>query len=143
MKSGGQEGSYLLDKKHTDKVILLTGLVNRDSAKSAQQDVVQQVVVQHSVRSESHDVLIISEEWRCGNWVNRPIAALKISCQGDATHLDGRHDLGSLLLVQRQDPVQNGNLVIPQRFGTFPMELQEGLQFGLSEAAERKTRRRD
>jgi hypothetical protein len=76
MRSTGEKWSYLLDKEHTDKVVLLAGLVNRDSAESAQQDVVQQVVVQHSVRSEGHDVLIISEECRYGNWVNRPIAAL-------------------------------------------------------------------
>lgn len=62
MRLTGGKGSYLLDKQHTDKVILLTGLVNRDSTKSAQQDVVQQVVVQYPVRSEGHDVLFAREE---------------------------------------------------------------------------------
>jgi hypothetical protein len=45
MRSTGEKWSYLLDKEHTDKVVLLAGLVNRDSAESAQQDVVQQVVI--------------------------------------------------------------------------------------------------
>lgn len=50
--------------------------------------------------------------------------------------LDVRHDFGRFTIVEREHAVENCDLVVPQGFFAFPMELEEGLEFGFFEAEE-------
>lgn len=46
------------------------------------------------------------------------------------TYLDRRHDTIDLLLIQTQHPIQDGYLIVPQRFLPLSVELQESLELG-------------
>lgn len=54
--------------------------------------------------------------------------------QKRCTYIHPRHNLRSLLIIQTQHPIQNSNLIVPQRFLPFTVELKEGLEFGFAEA---------
>jgi hypothetical protein len=48
----------LFDKQHSNKVVLLTGFVNGDSTESAQEDVVQSLMVEPLISRKGQDVLL-------------------------------------------------------------------------------------
>lgn len=53
----------------------------------------------------------------------------------DKTVLERGHDLLDMAVVERQDTVQNGDLIVAERLLALAVELEEALELGLLVAA--------
>jgi hypothetical protein len=97
----GVVGNKPLDEEHTDKVVRLSRFVNGDTRESRDENVIDSLVVENLVRRK------------------------------DKAVVDRSHDLLYMTVVEGQNTVENGDLVVAERLLTLTMELKEALELSL------------